>query len=187
VIAALAGWNSSYDRPVATFTVWRFDSADGAGEALSTLQRLRPDDLIRLHDAAIVSWPLGAKKPRTEQLKTIVGDGALGGAFWGLLFGLLFFVPLLGLAIGAAAGALGGALADIGIDDRFIDEVREEVTPGTSALFLLTSDAVEERVVERLAFVRGHAALIHADLSAEQEARLREAFVDEAPAGSSAA
>jgi uncharacterized membrane protein len=172
---------------VATFTVWRFDSATGAGEALSTLRRLRQEDLIRLHDAAIVSWPVDAKKPRTEQLKTLVGDGALGGAFWGLLFGLLFFVPLLGLAIGAAAGAIGGALADIGIDDDFIDEVRGQVTPGTSALFLLTSDAVEERVFAELAFVRGHVALIHADLSSEQEARLRDAFADEAPAGGSSA
>ena len=60
--------------------------------------------------AATVSWPEGAKRPKTRELHNLAGAGALGGAFWGLLFGLLFFVPLLGMAIGAAAGALSGAL-----------------------------------------------------------------------------
>ena len=109
----------------------------------------------------------------------LVGGGATWGMFWGLLFGLLFFIPLFGMAIGAAAGALGGALTDVGIDDEFIAEVRRQVTPGTSALFLMTSDAVEDRVVEELGFTRGHATLIHANLSPEQEAKLREAFEQE--------
>jgi uncharacterized membrane protein len=61
------------------------------------------------------------------------------GALWGFLFGLIFFVPLLGMAVGASMGALGGSLADVGIDDDFIDQVREKVTPGTSALFAVTS------------------------------------------------
>ena len=65
----------------------------------------------------------------------------LGGAFWGLLFGLIFLVPLLGAAVGAATGAFAGTLTDVGIDDGFIKEVRKTVTPGTSALFLMTSDA----------------------------------------------
>ena len=61
----------------------------------------------------------------------------MGGSFWGLLFGLIFFVPLLGAAIGAATGALAGSLTDVGIDDAFINKVRDQVTPGTSALFVL--------------------------------------------------
>ena len=65
-----------------------------------------------------------------------------------MLFGLIFFVPLLGLAIGAASGALFGSLADVGISDSFIKSVRDQVTPGTSALFLLSSDAVIDRVKE---------------------------------------
>jgi uncharacterized membrane protein len=164
---------------MATFTVWRFDSAEGAGEVLSVLKRLQKEELINIDDAAIVAWPTDAKKPRTQQLSSLVGTGALGGMFWGLLFGLLFFIPLFGMAIGAAAGAIGGALTDVGIDDEFIDRIRREITPGTSALFLLTSDAVRDRVAEELEFTRGHATLIHANLSAEQEAKLREVFEQE--------
>lgn len=159
---------------MATFTVWRFPTSGGAEQTLTTLQRLQTEELIKVHDAAIVTWPDGAKKPKTRQLHNLAGAGALGGTFWGLLFGLIFFVPLLGAAIGAATGALAGALTDVGIDDGFIEEVREKVTPGTSALFVMTSDAVVDRV--RDALEGSHAELIHTNLSNEEESRLRETF-----------
>ena len=167
---------------MATFTVWQFDSAEGAEGALSTLERLQKEELITVEDAAVVSWPEGAKKPKTRQLHSLAGAGALGGAFWGFLFGLIFFVPLLGLAIGAAAGALGGSLTDVGIDDAFIKDVRSKVTPGTSALFLLSSGAVQDKVVEEMQELKGHATLLHTNLSNEQEAKLREAFAEDVPA-----
>lgn len=157
-----------------TFTVWRFGTAEGAEGALETLRSLQRQELITVHDAAVVSWPDGAKKPKTRQLHDLKGAGALGGAFWGFLFGLIFLVPLLGLAVGAAAGALTGSLADVGIDDGFIKEVREKVTPGTSALFVMTSGAVQDRVREAFAGVK--AELIHTNLSKDQEENLREAF-----------
>ena len=50
-------------------------------------------------DGAVVSWPPDEKKPKTRQLHSTTGAGALGGAFWGLLFGLIFFIPLVGAAI----------------------------------------------------------------------------------------
>ncbi len=107
---------------------------------------MQTQQLINIQDAAVVSWEQGKKKPKTRQLNNLAGAGALGGAFWGMLFGLIFFVPLLGLAVGAAMGALTGSMADVGIDDKFINGVKQRVTPGTSALFLLTSDAVVDRV-----------------------------------------
>ena len=67
-----------------------------------------------------------------------------------MLFGILFFVPIAGLAAGTALGALTGSLAKVGIDDDFIKSVRSKVTEGTSALFLLTSDAVKDRVVDAM-------------------------------------
>jgi uncharacterized membrane protein len=159
---------------MATLTVWRFDTADGAQNALTTLERLQKEELIQVVDAAVVSWPEGRKKPRTKQLHSLAGAGALGGSFWGLLFGLIFFVPLLGMAVGAAMGALTASMADVGIDDDFIRKVRDKVTPGTSALFAMTSNAVTDRVLEH--FQGTHAELISTNLSAEQEARLRAAF-----------
>lgn len=161
---------------MATLTVWRFDTADGAQSALSTLERLQKEELIDVVDAAVVSWPEGRKKPRTEQLHSLVGAGALGGSFWGLLFGLIFFIPLLGAAIGAATGALGGALTDVGIDDDFIKQIRDQVTPGTSALFVMTSGAVLDKVED--AFAGQRPQLISTNLSQEQEDALRTTFAE---------
>ncbi len=162
---------------MATLTVWKFPAADAAEEAVHTLEQLQSQELIKVHDAAVVSWPADKKKPRTRQLHNMAGAGALGGAFWGLLFGLIFFVPLFGLAIGAAAGAIGGSFADVGIDDDFIKRVREQVTPGTSALFALTSDAVVERVRESLGGLK--AELLETNLSKEDEDKLREVFAED--------
>lgn len=164
-----------------TLTVWRFDSAEGADIATRTLQDLSSRQLIRVHDAATVRWEDGAKKPKTRQMHDLAGAGAAGGAFWGMLFGLIFFVPLLGAALGAATGALAGALSDVGIDDGFINRVRTEVTPGTSALFVMSSDAVLDKVKE--AFAGQNPQLIFTNLSQEQEAAIREVFGEEpAPA-----
>ena len=161
---------------MATLTVWKFDFPTAADEAESTLESLSKQGLITIVDAATISWAWGSK-PKTRQLHSLTGSGALGGAFWGLLFGLLFFVPLLGAAIGAAAGGIGGAMRDVGIDDDFINTVRAKVTPGTSALFVMSSDAVLDKVSE--AFAALHPELIETNLSEEEEAKLREAFAED--------
>lgn len=158
---------------MATFTVWKFHDAEGALAKLGELQR---EDLIRVVDAAIVTWPEGEKRPKTRQLHDVVGAGAMSGALWGLLFGLLFFMPFLGAAIGAVSGALAGSLADVSIDDDFIAKTREKVTPVSSALFVLPTDAVQDRVLE--AFKGIYMELLHTNLSSAQEARLREAFTE---------
>jgi uncharacterized membrane protein len=159
---------------MATMTVWTFSTPEGADEAVSSLEALQKQRLISVHDAATVSWPADRKRPKTRQLASMTGVGAMSGAFWGLLFGLLFFVPLLGMAVGAAAGAIGGSLTDVGIDDDFIASVRAKVTPGSSALFALTSDAVIDKVQE--AFAGTQAELIQTNLTADEEAQLREVF-----------
>lgn len=164
---------------MATFTVWKFDDATGADRAEALLESLQQEELISIHDAATVSWEPGKKKPKTRQLADLKASGTLSGAFWGLLFGLIFFVPLLGAAIGAVTGRLGGALTDVGIDDDFIKQVREQVTPGTSALFAMTSGGVQDKVLERFEVSGLKAELIHTNLSEEQEAALRGAFAEE--------
>ncbi len=91
-----------------------------------------------------------------------------------MLIGLLFFMPFLGLAAGALGGALGGKFQDIGIDDDFIKQVGSSIEPGQSAIFLLIRDATPDRVVEAL---KAHnPEVIHTNLTAEQEAKLKEAF-----------
>jgi uncharacterized membrane protein len=159
---------------MATLVVFKFPTAQGAEIMLSTLESLQKQQLIQVVDGAILTWPVGAKKPKTKQLSNMTGVGALGGAFWGLLFGLLFFVPILGLAVGAAMGGLMGHFARYGIDEGFIDQVRAQITEGTSALFLLESGAVVDKVAEA---VKGQQfEIIQTNLSKEQEEQLRADF-----------
>jgi uncharacterized membrane protein len=96
-----------------------------------------------------------------------------------MLFGLLFFVPFLGLAVGAGMGALMGSMADVGIDDKFIKQVQSQVTEGTSALFLLTSGAVMDRIMQSVREQGLRFELISTNLSAEEEQKLREVFSTE--------
>ncbi len=160
---------------MATLTVVKFETPEGADQALKTLEDLQRQNIITVLDAAVVSWPVGEKKPKTEQKFSTAKAGALGGSFWGLLFGLIFFMPLLGAAIGAAVGAISGSLADVGIDDEFIKETRTKVTEGTSAVFLLTANAVVDRVAEAFKTLPPY-ELIASNLSSEEEAKLKEVF-----------
>ena len=161
---------------MATLTAIECPTVEGADRALATLEQLQRERLISVHDAAVVSWPPNSKRPKTRQANNLVGAGALGGMFWGMLFGLIFLVPLIGAAIGAGIGALGGALTDVGIDDKFIEQVRSKMAPGTSALFALTSDAVVDRVAD--AFRGAQGEIVSTNLDADQEARLREMFAE---------
>jgi uncharacterized membrane protein len=159
---------------MATLTVLKFSTPEGAQKMLAKVEALQKSQLIKVQDAAIVTWPQGKKAPKTKQAVNLAGLGALDGAFWGMLFGLIFFVPFFGMAIGAAMGALSGKMTDYGIDDEFIKKTRDQVTEGTSALFLLTSDAVVDKVVDEL---KGEQfEIIASNMTKEQEDELRKAF-----------
>lgn len=161
---------------MATLTVLEFENADGAEQMASALGDLQRQRLVTLLDAAIVSWPTGAKKPKTRQLANVTAAGAMGGAFWGLLFGLIFFVPLLGMAIGAGIGALSGALTDVGVDDDFIKKVRNDVTEGTSALFLLTANEVPDKMADEIKARGLSFKIVASNLTKEQEDNLNAVF-----------
>lgn len=156
-----------------TLTAVTTPTMDGAEAILSEIAALQKQQLIVVEDAAIVTRNTGGK-PKIKQARSLVGEGALGGAFWGMLIGMLFLAPWLGAAIGAASGALGGKSADFGIDDDFIKSVGSRIDPGTSALFLLSRDAVLDKVADAL---RGYDfEIIHTNMPEEQEAELRAAF-----------
>ena len=161
---------------MSTITVYKFDTPDGAGQMLNLIEDLGKQQLVSLEDAAIVTWAEGSKKPKTKHLDNLTGAGALGGAFWGMLFGLLFFMPFMGLAVGAAIGGLVGHFSNYGIDKDFIKKVSDQVTEGTSALFLMTSSAVIDKVSDAVKKSGLKFTIISTNLTDKQEAQLREDF-----------
>jgi uncharacterized membrane protein len=169
---------------MSTLVVLKFDSVEGARQMRERLLSLQKQQLLQVDDAAIMSKDANGK-PKLEQLHNLAGAGALGGAFWGMLFGLLFFIPILGLAVGAAAGALAGSMSDVGIDDKFIKQVGESITPGTAALFLLVSNVTVDKVLDQIKDLKFE--VLQTNLSHEQEGQLRSALGQTAPADSTSA
>jgi uncharacterized membrane protein len=91
--------------------------------------------------------------------------------------GRVFLVPLAGPTLGAAAGAVAGGLADFGLDDDFVLRVREAVTPGSSAPFVVSSRAAADRLAAEHDGLG--ATVVRAELSHRQAEQLREALAEE--------
>ena len=154
-----------------------FDSKDKAQTALTRAMEMQKSHLLDLGDAVIVSKDENGKV-KLQQSMNMTAMGATSGGLWGTVVGMLFLNPLLGLAAGAASGALMGALTDVGINDQFMKDMGEQLTPGTSALFVLVRKSTPDRVLPELRELGGK--VFTTSLSKEQEQQLREALEGEA-------
>jgi uncharacterized membrane protein len=157
-----------------TFTVWKFDDPDGASRAEAALQAGAQDDLVTIVDHAVLTWAAGADKPELHHKRDGAKRGAAWGALWGILGGALFFVPVAGAVMGAGIGALAKATDGTGITEDDLARIRTEVTPGTSALFLVTENADLDRLGER--FHARDSQLISTNLTEAERATLLETF-----------
>ena len=147
-----------------------FDDESTAFAMRAELVKMQKEYLLEMEDVVVVT------KDEKDQVKlhqavNLTASGAVGGGFWGLLIGSLFLTPLAGVAIGAGAGALSGKLADIGINDKFMKDLGETFTPGTSALFVLVRKATPDKVLEGLKGFKGK--IIQTSLTKDKEEELR--------------
>jgi uncharacterized membrane protein len=164
----------SKEHAMAAFTVWKFDSPDGADRAVSTLKSADREGLVKIIDHAVVAWPVGAAKPSTKQGHEDTWHGTGWGAFWGLLLGALFFVPVIGGVAGAAIGAISKATEGAGITKEQLETIRTQVTEGTSALFVVTEEGDLDRLGER--FHGMHSKLVATNLTDAERSVLLETF-----------
>jgi len=159
-----------------TLSVWCFPDPDAAERLVYRLDGAARQGRVTIDDAALVSWPAGRRTPATRELGSVTGPGKLWGGFWGMLLGLIFLTPLAGPTFGAAAGAVAGSLSEFGVSDDFLMVVREHVTPGTSAIFGLSTRSSAERVAEGFADI--DCTVLRSHLSVEEEQHLRDALSD---------
>lgn len=152
-----------------------FDDEASAFDLRTELVKLQNEYLIKLEDAVVVTRPT-ADDIQLHQSLNLTAAGAVGGTFWGTLVGLLFLNPLVGAAVGAGSGALAGYLTDYGINDNFMREIGQKVTPGGSALFLLVREMTGDKVLDRIADFHKRGRVIQSSLSKQDEERLREAL-----------
>jgi uncharacterized membrane protein len=156
-----------------------YPDAATAEEARTALAGMMKEHLIELEDAVVVVRQDDGKVKLNQAVST-AGAGAAGGALWGGIIGLLFLSPLLGAAIGAAAGGATGALTDVGVDNKFMKELGEKLTPGSAALIVLVRKSTPDKVVPRIAKYGGH--VIQSSLSHDAEDRLETALTGGAAA-----
>ncbi|GBQ29773.1 MULTISPECIES: DUF1269 domain-containing protein [Acetobacteraceae] len=168
---------------MSTLVVVGFDSIDGAKSALGECRELEKEYLLDLEDAVVVRRTQDGKVHLDQSInleKVGASWGLLSGGFWGALVGLLFLNPLAGFIVGSLAGAgigaLDGKFSDYGIDDGFIKQLGDTLTPNTSALFILIRKAEPEKVIAHLSELKGHAKILQTSLSPEAEDKLRKAL-----------
>jgi uncharacterized membrane protein len=135
------------------------------------LLELTTERVIELEDAVVVDRDEDGTV-KLHQLHSPAARGAAGGALWGGLIGLMFLAPLLGAVVGAAAGSAAGAFTDVGIDNRFMEELGSKLTPGGAALIVLVRKVTPDKVLPELSGYGGD--VIQTSLDDEQEERLRE-------------
>lgn len=161
---------------MSTFVAIKYDDPHKGEEVRLELLKLQREYLIDLEDA-VVAVKNADGKLKLNQAVNLTAAGAVTGGFWGTLIGLLFLNPLLGAAAGAAAGAVSGALSDLGIDDKFMKKLADELQPNTSVLFVLVRKATPDKVVDDIKRYGG--TLLQTSLSHENETKLQ-AALDEA-------
>ena len=148
-----------------------YDDLDTAKQVVANIGQAQNAQLIQLDDLVIVERR-GDGKVKLHQ-PSMAGAGAAGGALWGGLIGLIFLMPLFGMAIGAASGAAAGALTDAGVDDKFMKDLGEQLTPGSAAVIALVRQVTMDKVLEQIK-IPGH--VIQTSLDNEAEERLSEAL-----------
>lgn len=157
-------------------TVLVFDDMQGAENMLANVQTWQENGWIKLEDAVVVTRDEGSNL-EVQQTHKFGGKYALRGSGIGLLAGLLLGGPIGGLAAGAAIGGISGHMKDYGIDDKFIKQVSDGLRTNTSALFLMTKEGDEEKIMGEL---KAHkATVLSTTLPPDQEKRLRKTLEDE--------
>ncbi len=134
-----------------TTTAWRFRGTEGADDAVLRLKQLDAQEVIDVQDVAVLRWPQYATEPQAQE--HVTGEGS-------------------------KVSSLARKLRHAVIDSSMVESVKGDMTPGTSALVLLSSAAAIGAVVK--AFEGQGMELIRSDLSVQQQDQLRAAFGDPA-------
>ena len=158
---------------MSTLVAIEYDDQFKAEEVRLSLMKLQKEYLIDLEDA-VVAVKDQKGKVRLHQAVNLTAAGALSGGFWGALIGMIFLNPILGMAIGATAGGVSGALTDVGINDKFMTELAENMKPGSSTLFVLVRKVTPDKVLDEMKGTGGK--ILQTSLSHEDEAKLQAAL-----------
>lgn len=160
---------------MAELLVVTFDNMQDASSLLGNIKDLRKDSQIELNDAAVIIKDTDGNVKVKNMADTGVKVGAFGGGLLGIIIGSVFF-PIGGMMLGAAAGALIGKMANLGIDKNFVKDVTAELTPGTSALFIMASKT--NKPAFRAALEKYHGKVFQSTLDDDALEEVKKALKD---------
>ena len=156
---------------MAQLVVIQFDNMEEAGKVHESLKKGDKAGYVDLKDAAVVVRDEEGK----VHVKNQTSDGAKVGAVWGGLIGALvagLVFPLAVVAIGAVVGGLLGSSFTDNVDKKFVAEVEEKLTPGTSAIFFIFRGDDVSHAIATLRPYKG--TVLHTTLSDEAEKALKD-------------
>ena len=130
-----------------TVTAWRFAGTEAADQAVLRLKRLNSQELIDIHDIAVVRWPEYASAPVAQEHLT---------------------------AEGSKVTSMMNKLTKGAIDRSMIESVKGDLTPGSSAVVLRSSGAIVDTVAQE--FAGEPMELIRSDLSVQEQDKVRAIF-----------
>ncbi|MEA2577585.1 MAG: hypothetical protein QOD78_1173 [Chloroflexota bacterium] len=149
-----------------------FEHVDDARTAMQRLRELERAGRVRFEDTAIIERDLDGKAHVRNEVSGTTETAALIGAALGGVFSFVF--PIAGIALGAALGAAIGAAMGTGVSPDFVEDVKNTLTPGRSALFLVVKEADADAVTAALRDFEGD--LLQTTLDSEAEEALRQAL-----------
>jgi uncharacterized membrane protein len=91
--------------------------------------------------------------------------------YLGTLLGIIFLYPLLKADKKSEASSLSRKLKKVGIDDKFMKNLSETLTPESSALFVLVRKDTPEKVKDALKGFKGK--VLKTSLTTDEEDELQ--------------
>jgi uncharacterized membrane protein len=154
--------------------VLTFDNVDEAGQVRESLRQVEHRGNVALTDTAVIVKDAEGKVHVRNQVSSGTKWGAVGGAVLGPLLMIMF--PIAGIALGAGLGALVGKLFGTGVDQKFVKDVSQGLTPGSSAIFILVREGEADQVRAAIEPYKG--TVYQTSVSTELEEQLKEALKD---------
>lgn len=130
-----------------TTTAWLFSGTEGADEAVLKLKQLETAKAVEVQDAAVIRWPQYAAEPTVRQHVTEEGG---------------------------KVSSLMHKVTHTGVDTSMIEAAKGDMSPGTSLLVLMTSEAAADAFAR--AFEGQGVELIRSDLSVQEQDEVRAAL-----------
>jgi uncharacterized membrane protein len=130
-------------------TAWRFGGTEGADEAVLKLKQQEAAKLVEVQDVTVIRWPQYATEPTVRAHVTEEGS---------------------------KVSSLMHKFSHSGIDSSMVQAAQADMTPGTSVLVLLTSEAAVDAFAK--AFEGQGVELIRSDLSVQEQDQVRAALGD---------